>query len=224
MEILLRDFLQLPKGLLDLEINGVNVDVKHTVGTSSGWMIPSEAVGKACILVCESEKTARMNVGVIVCNPPYLNGGKNKDGKVSISAKGREHIYWILKDHPYPKNPFEGIDPALLHHIMEPAGGKERLARLFLSFLDTILTRNTVAAIAQQKDPMKRIRLDGGARDILEPMGWVIMSSTFDKLLAPLFGHELGESEFVASPVKTAQQLAAVKASGRHTKVTQLAP
>ena len=51
-EILLRDWLQVPRGvLLDLLIGGQEVDVKSTTGGGSGWMIPPEAINQLCILL-----------------------------------------------------------------------------------------------------------------------------------------------------------------------------
>ena len=50
-EILLRDWLQVPRGIrLDLLIGGREVDVKSTTA-ASGWMIPPEAIDQYCILL-----------------------------------------------------------------------------------------------------------------------------------------------------------------------------
>ena len=54
VEILVRNFFHLPKGILDLTIDGLDVDVKNTLGNA--WMIPPEAVGKPCILVASDEE------------------------------------------------------------------------------------------------------------------------------------------------------------------------
>jgi len=42
IEILIRKFFKFPKGLLDLHIEGHDVDIKNTVG--GNWMIPTEAI------------------------------------------------------------------------------------------------------------------------------------------------------------------------------------
>jgi hypothetical protein len=223
VEILVRDFLEFPKGLLDLEINGVDVDVKNTV--TGGWMIPTEAVGKPCILLKEDETNALCSFGVIVCNPPYLTTGANKDGKVSISAIGRQHIHWILKDYPYPANFWEAVPDGVRRSIVTPNGGTQRLYRLFHAFLGRPINRRTAEAIARQKDFMKRLRGNGGVRDLLEPEGIVLMSGTYDRDLAAAFGiYDFAEDEFVACPVKTGDQLRAVRATGRHLGVTRLPP
>jgi hypothetical protein len=222
VEILVRDFLGIPKGLLDLEINGVDVDVKNTV--TGGWMIPTEAVGKPCILLSENEVKARCGFGLIVCNPSYLTGGANKDGKVSISAAGRAHIHWILKDHPYPANFWEAVPDIVRRSIVEPKGGTQRLYRLFKCFVGKPISRQTAEAIARQKDFMKRLRGNGGVRDMLEPEGVVLLSGTYDRNLAAEFGIiNLADDEFVACPVKTKTQLVAVRSTGRHKGVMTLA-
>src|SRR5690606_36087339 len=53
VEILVRNYFRLPKGILDLRIAGYDVDVKNTLGST--WMIPREATGKPCILVASAE-------------------------------------------------------------------------------------------------------------------------------------------------------------------------
>jgi hypothetical protein len=223
VEILIRDMLDLPKGILDLKVAGQDVDVKNT--TVATWMIPTEAVGKPCILVQEDELTARCNVGILVCHPPYLTGGANKDGKVSVSAEGRKHALWILKDHPYPANFWESVPDKVRRSIVEPRGGTQRLHRLFKSFPGLPITRRTAEAISRQKDFMKRLRGNGGVRDILEPEGIVLLSGTYDRDLASAFSiFNLAADEFVACPVKTKAQLAAVRATGRHKGVMTLAP
>lgn len=215
VEILIRDFLGIPKGLLDLRINGVDVDVKNTV--TGNWMIPTEATGKPCILVSEDERTARCGVGLIVCNPPYLRSGANKDGKVSISAAGKKHIHWLLRDHPYPKNFWEDVPEKVRRCIVAPSSGTQRLYRLFRAFPGTPISRRMAEAIARQKDFMKRLRSNGGLRDLLEPKGFVLLSGTFDRDLARHLGiGEIANDEFVACPIETKDQLQAVRRTGRH--------
>ena len=58
IEILFRDAIGQPKGaFLDLDLGGVDADIKHSIGTA--WMIPREALGKPCVLITENELTAR---------------------------------------------------------------------------------------------------------------------------------------------------------------------
>ncbi len=222
VEILVRDFLGIPKGLLDLKVGGMDVDVKNTV--TGGWMIPTEAVGKPCILVSEDERTSLCSVGLIVCNPPYLTGGANKDGKVSISAAGRGYVHWLLKDHPYPSNFWEAVPDQTRRFIVAPRGGTQRLYRLFCTFLRQPISRKIAEAVAPQKDFMKRLRGNGGVRDLLEPEGIALLSGTYDRNLAASFGFlNFTDDEFIAWPVSSAEELESVRATGRHAGVMTLA-
>jgi hypothetical protein len=59
VEIIVRNHLRLPRGtFLDVVIDGVEADIKNTIGTS--WMIPREAVGHPCILIRTDEKRSRL--------------------------------------------------------------------------------------------------------------------------------------------------------------------
>ena len=96
-----------------------------------------------------------------------MNKGKNRDGKRTISKEGKKEILWFVKDGVLPKNFFLHMNYDLRHEILSPKGGATRLANLFRSFQDEIITRRLVECVARQKDYMKRIRGNGGARDIL---------------------------------------------------------
>ena len=68
------------------------------------------------------------------------------------------------------------MDSEIREDILPPnGGGARRLANLFRHFQGEIITRNLVECIASQKDYMKRLRGNGGARDILTPEGLSIL-------------------------------------------------
>src|SRR5712692_5267733 len=91
VEILVRNFFHLPKGILDLTIDGLDVDVKNTLrGT---WMIPREAVGKPCILVASDEVRRTCSFGILVAHLENLTAGTNQDQKRSVSARGSTYIH-----------------------------------------------------------------------------------------------------------------------------------
>jgi hypothetical protein len=224
IEILVREHLGFRKGILDLVIDGIDVDVKNTVGIS--WMIPLEAVGKICFLFRENDKKATCDIGLVKCRPEYLRPSRNQDKKTSLSAFGMKHIYWIMRKHPYPKNFWEAVDPALRRHIMAPRGGQERLERLFDEFIGIPLQRHLIEGVAPQKDFMKRLRNNGGIRDTLHPKGIVLLAGTWksDRQLAKLFGlPNLAADEAVAFPVRTQAQLQAIIAAPRHCGLNSLA-
>ncbi len=198
IEILLRAHLGLPKGqMLDLAIDGIDTDIKNTMG--GNWTIPMEAFGHPCLLIKENEKTATCSFGIIVAHENYLNPGRNRDAKAGFSAAGLANVWWILKDHPYPRNFWEIMPLKQRKKIMGAGGGTLRLAELFKAIQKTPVSRLIVQAVAQQDDYMKRIRRNGGARDILAPQGIAILWGRADrKLIAKLGLGSIGPDEFIS--------------------------
>lgn len=180
IEILFRDAIGQPKGeFLDLNLGGIDTDIKHSIGTA--WMIPKEAIGKPCVLITENELTARFSLGLVVCRPENLTSGGNRDQKLQISAFGRSQILWIASNMPYPRNIWQGFDPELLALINAHRGGSARVAELFRNVQNTPIPRSAIPAIAPQLDPLKRVRKNGGARDILRPEGIAILWGRKDR-------------------------------------------
>lgn len=198
-EILLRDWLQVPRGVvLDLLIGGSEIDVKSTTGGGSGWMIPPEAIGQLCVLLRVNERESICAVGLVRARPEYLRTGTNRDAKTSFSAAGTRNIWWLVLDYPYTPNFWTLIDTVLRQRIMAPRGGTERLAILFENCLEIPVSRVLIASIAAQDDFMKRIRRNGGARDLLSPKGIAILYSENDRDLMLRLGISFGTREFVS--------------------------
>jgi len=215
IEILLRDFLGLPKGHLDLEINGVDVDIKNTVGNN--WMIPSEAVCKPCILVACDEDNALCYLGVIVARPEYLTVGVNRDAKHSISASGFENIRWIFREQPYPRNLLAQMDPKKARYVtdMSNTSGNERLRRLFSEALSVPISREVVQGVARQLDYMKRLRRNGGVRDLLFKSGIVLLSGKYDaNLIAALGLPRCNPDQFISMKIEKEDQKNILKKFG----------
>ena len=183
VEILFRNYIGFPKGVLDLEIEGIDVDIKHTV--SKNWMIPVEAFGKPCILISENEQTAKCNLGIFIARPEYLSVACNRDKKKTIPVGSYKHVKWLLQDHPYPENFWQTIDASVVQQIFAPKGGTERLIRFFTEVQGVPIARNLVEGVAAQADYMKRLRRNGGARDSLARKGIVVLwgGKTSDKRL-----------------------------------------
>jgi len=209
VEILLRAHLGLPKGrILDLSIAGVETDIKNTMG--GNWTIPMEAFGHPCLLLKENEKTATCSMGFVIARDKYLNPGQNRDAKRSFSVAGLQNVWWILKDHPYPPNFWETIPLRQRLAIMRAGGGSLRVAAMFRAIQKRPISRLHVQAIAQQDDYMKRIRRNGGARDILAPEGVAILWGQADRHLIKSLGlGPVGRDEFISyrpiSPSEIAQ-------------------
>ena len=214
-EMLLRDWLQVPWGVtLDLLIGGEEVDVKSTTIGKSGWMIPREAIDQLCILLRVDEKKSKCGVGLVRARSTYLRAGKNQDKKTSLSAAGTENIWWLVQDFPYTPNFWNEVGPLIRQTIMAPRGGKARLATMFESCLETPVSRVLIASIAAQDDFMKRIRRNGGARDILAPKGIAILYANKDRTLMKQLGVTFGSREFVSYRPKNSEESALLRAAG----------
>jgi hypothetical protein len=187
VEILLRDLLKLPKGkVLDLSIDGTEVDIKNTV--HSTWTIPLESHTRPALLLRFSEKLALCDVGLAVIRPEYLNAGANRDGKKTISAASYINIWWLLHRAPYPPNFWEVLPREERLAIWSAGSPTSRLAALFLKLQRQPISRLQVQAVAQQHDYMKRLRRAGGARDILDKEGVVLLSGRQDRELIERLG------------------------------------
>lgn len=200
VEIELRALLRLPRGRLDTEILGRDVDIKNTMG--SNWMIPTEALDQPCLLVAADEVRARCYLGLIVARPAYLTKGQNKDAKRSIAAEGFGHILWLLCDHPYPANFWRGQNPDVVADIFSHDTGNARMASLFQRIPNTPISRDVVEAVAQQKDFMRRVRADGGhgTRDLLARQNRVVLEGRKDSQLIKALGlPHCSRSEFIST-------------------------
>lgn len=188
VEILFRDYLRVRKGtVLDLIVDGEEVDVKFTIG--SNWMIPQEAMGHLCALLTGSDDNGTCSLGLIRISDQALNSGANRDGKRSISAAGRQQIQWLLKDAPLAENFLVKLPRHVALQIMDPTqNGQQRINRLFRLCQNTVIDRHTIEVVAQQKDALKRVRSNGGARTHLWPEGIAILSGKYDQDLLQMIG------------------------------------
>lgn len=166
IERAIRSFFNLEKGRHDLVVNGIDVDVKNTVATN--WMIGQELAGVICLIVKISEAQSSFDIGLVRATAEALTAKPNSDRKRSVSAKGRSRIRWLLKAQPLPLPCTAVLPTEVWREISRLPNGNERVAELFRSAVGKIVTREAVHVAAKQKDFMKRIRKNGGARDLLE--------------------------------------------------------
>jgi hypothetical protein len=215
VEILVRNFFHLPKGILDLTIDGLDVDVKNTLGVGA-WMIPREAVGKPCILVASDEAKHTCFFGIFVAHMDYLSVGTNQDQKRSVTASGFANIHWLLVDEPYPPSFWSKLGEEKTHVIMRGKSGNERIETLFREVQGIPVHRDIVQAVAQQKDPMKRIRKNGGARDALAREGIATFTGTYDSpLIARLRLSRTGRDEAISFKPTSADDIAMLRKAGK---------
>jgi Restriction endonuclease NaeI len=212
IEHFLRDFLGVPKGLRDLRIGDLDIDVKNTVLKS--WMIPPETFrnSEPCALVMVTQPTNCCSFGVMVARADYLNKD-NRDKKRQVSAKAFEHIWWLLLDEPLPESRFYGVDMERFRQLRKIRGGAKRAAQFFRENLNICFHRNVVLGLLyDQRDPMKRVRDNGGARDILAPDGVALFSGAYHGEYARINGIiNLGRDQFVAVSVGREQAITFAK-------------
>lgn len=214
VEILIRSFLKFKKGaVLDMNIKGAEVDIKNTMGST--WSIPRENVGRPALLIRSNESTSLCDVGVAVLHDSYLNPGQNQDAKRSISAASAVHVWWLLRDHPYPVNFWALLTEADRKSLVAARGGTRRIAALFEMVQRRPISRLQVQGLAQQHDYMKRLRRNGGARDILARKGVAILSGVYDQeAIKQLDLGLVTREEFISCVPKDAGQAAFLRRLG----------
>lgn len=213
-EIILRDWLQVPRGIfLDLLIGDREVDVKSTT-SSYGWMIPPEAFDQLCILLKADEGSSTCSVGLVRARQPYLRPGNNRDQKTSFSAAGRANIWWVARDFPYTRNFWDLVGAQEREDLMAIRGGAERVARLFERNQEIGISRVQIIAVAAQDDPMRRVRRNGGARDSLAPKGIAILYSENDRDLMRQLSLTFGAREFMSYTPKNESEVALLREAG----------
>jgi hypothetical protein len=182
VEHFLRDFLNVPSGLRDLVIDGTDVDVKNTVSTT--WTIPPETYRseEPCLLIAIADMNKKFWLGLIIAKLGYLTKAGNRDSKRSVSAEGLRNILWIVEGASLPPSRFHNIDLKRFRELRLIRGGSKRAAQFFRENLSKPVDRVVLQALLyDQLDYMKRLRENGGARDILRKDGIELLSSTYER-------------------------------------------
>ena len=163
--------------LMDFKIEGIEVDCKFSQNKAK-WMIPLEAREEILLGLWCNDEEALWSMGVVRASESALSEGGNRDRKTSLTKAGREQVVWLFDDAPLPPNVLLQLPMDVVEHIFEPSGGgkgSERIRRLFRSAHGVRISRTAVETVAQQKDSMKRVRGNGGAREALRPEGILIL-------------------------------------------------
>jgi hypothetical protein len=200
VEHFLRAVLSANKGARDLEIDGHDVDIKNTVSRSWNWMIPPETfrAEEPVILIAADEDAQLAWMGLLIARDKYL-GKPNRDGKRKVLSTAYNNILWLAEGIQWPPNPWAGLDMARFGELREMTGGTVRAAAFFSENLGRKTHRTVIVSLLfDQKDPMKRLRGNGGARDLLKPLGIALLSGKYDGPLARQLGYDLGIEEHVA--------------------------
>jgi hypothetical protein len=198
MEHFVRDMLDVPKGLRDLIIDGVDVDIKNTVGNN--WMIPPETyrTEDPCLVVASEEATHRCWMGLFLARVTYLNA-PNRDQKRSVSTSAFRNILWLVEAAPYPRSRWADINMDRFREIRMIEGGTKRAVAFFSENLRKPVHRDVIQSLLLQHDYMKRLRRNGGARDVLKVQGIALLSGKYDSgLIGELHIPAIGNEEIIA--------------------------
>lgn len=208
IEIVVRSALELERGtLLDLEIEGVPVDLKWAMG--SAWQIPAEAVGELCLCIGGLKNMTQFQVGVVRCGEEHLNAGRNRDGKRTLSGTGRSAMVHLVNPSPLPPNFVAEMDPGLRDEIVALPTMQARITALFQSLPYIAIPRNAVTTIARTTgDPMRRTRADSHADD---PLGdCTVLSAKYgNRLLEALGRAPMEPDHFMSVPKADIQAIPA---------------
>ncbi|MFE7707957.1 NaeI family type II restriction endonuclease [Streptomyces sp. NPDC057486] len=162
---------------MDYHIEGIDVDCKYSQ-QFGGWMIPPEAIGHLCLLIWADDNKSRWSAGILRIQREWLNGGSNRDMKLTVKAEHRNKITWLWRDAELPENLLLRMPASDLEAIFASPSGQARLNELFRRAQMRRISRNVVRTVAQQKDYMKRVRGNGGSRSALRSEGILIMGDS----------------------------------------------
>lgn len=209
IEHFLRDFLDFPKGLRDLRIGDTDVDVKNTVRNT--WMIPPETFrdSEPCLLIMAATERHFCSMGLMVAREEFLNL-PNRDGKRSVKSSAFADIMWLVDREPLPESRWTSINMERFRELRRIKGGSVRAAAFFRENLRLVIHRSIVEGLLfDQKDYMKRIRGNGGAKDILQAENIAILSGAYQRDPINKFGlPRCSREEFVSVQYNEEQRLA----------------
>jgi hypothetical protein len=174
IERLLRVKFKIKRGeKLDISLGGEDVDIKTTM--TNKWMFSKSSWEKVNLLIAYNERTAKFSVGLVYLMESHL-GAENRDSKRTMRAGFYETIKWIVRDAAYPENFLARLDKRVLETITNKPSGQKRVSALLENVRGVIIPRHGVSSVANQHDPLKRIRANGGARTPLWKKGFLVLS------------------------------------------------
>lgn len=218
VEHFVRDFLGAQPGKRDLDLDGRCVDIKNTIRKSRTWMIPKETYSSSepVLLIASDTKARTSSMGLMLARPEYLNK-PNRDLKRSVKSEAKSAILWIAEDVPWPISRWNGLDMDCFRTLrVARTGGATRAAAFFRRHLGRPIHRSVVTALLhEQYDPMKRLRGNGGARDLLRREGIALLSHWYERKLLTSLGSSIDADHFIALRPANAAQRALLRSKGK---------
>lgn len=212
IERMLRFKFDIPRGeTQDVVLGGEDVDIKTTM--SNKWMFSKSSWNHINLLIAYDEHKAHFRAGLVYVVEGVL-GAKNRDSKRTIKKEYYENICWIVANAPYPPNFLAALPENILRQIVSLASANDRVEALLTFVQGTAIPRHAICSVANQQDPLKRLRRNGGARETLWSKGILVLSgrSNWDRTIAQAaLGLDLAKGEFAslskASPLLTEEML-----------------
>lgn len=170
---------------MDFLIESIEVDCKFSQ-KPYGWMIPPEALDEVCLVVWADDHKSLWSAGLFRADRKRLTTTDtvtrrgNRDGKFRLTKEHRPLIHWMWKDEPLRENLLLHIESSVQQAIFSAGDGSRRspgqakVNELFRRVQQRPISRTVVRTVAQQKDYMKRVRYNGGARTHLRNEGILI--------------------------------------------------
>ncbi|MFF8604429.1 NaeI family type II restriction endonuclease [Streptomyces sp. NPDC015346] len=183
---LLREFDLKSGEDMDYLIEGIEVDCKYSQKLF-GWMIPPEALDEICLVVWADDWKSTWRAGLLRANRAKLTTSGtvtkkgNRDGKFQLTRKDHNLVHWLWEgDQPLEENLLLHLNKETQAAILGAGAGSKRspgqakVNELFRRVQKRRVNRTVVRTLAQQKDYMKRVRYNGGAREKLRGEGILI--------------------------------------------------
>jgi hypothetical protein len=154
-------------------------------------------------------------MGLMLAKEANLTPSQNRDAKRGTSAASRDSILWIVQDMPWPRSRWMGLNMKRFRELRKIPGGSKRMATFFRENLDRPIHRSVLLALLHDKDdPMRRIRGNSGARDIL-PREGIALLSKYDRPLLAALGLTIEDDEFIALRPETPEQIEILRNAGK---------
>ncbi|MEU9402291.1 NaeI family type II restriction endonuclease [Streptomyces sp. NPDC048242] len=182
---LLREFGLSSGEDLDYLIEGIEVDCKFSQKLY-GWMIPPEALDELCLVVWADDHQGLWSAGLLRANRIALTTSGtvtkkgNRDGKFRLTKQHHSLVTWLWENRPLEENLLLHLDAETRDAILNAGAafkrspGQAKVNELFRRVQGRRINRSVIRALAMQKDYMKRVRYNGGAREKLRREGILI--------------------------------------------------
>jgi len=196
VEMLVRDALDVGRGAkADAQIAGHEVDIKWS--KTLAWMIGPENLGTVCLGIGTNDSGTLFSVGLFVPHEDLVRPGRNRDMKLSLSAKFyRERVDWLVIRYPTPPNFFAALNAEVRDDILCQPSAQRRLRRLAELVPNVPIPRSAIEFASLNKDdPLRRVRKDTSRK--IPPLGdMVCLSERYGKETLNELGVSLPRGHF----------------------------